>query len=206
MLAQNLNTISDNLDTTLLVNSVGAMIIVDDERSDEVAQREALLDRVMGANRKRKSSEKIRKNRLPAMGLNLVARNESGLLIGSIRLWPIRMANKNGGFINALLLGPLAISQDFAGQGIGSRLMVEAISRAKILGHGAILLVGDADYYCRFGFSASKADNLAMPGPFERQRFQALELIVGWLDNATGVVMPSGEKIKRNISSAKSVA
>lgn len=206
MLAQSLKNISDNGDAALINNSASAMIIIDDERSCEVAQREALLDSVMGANRKRKSSEKIRKNRLPAVGLNLVARDESGMLIGSIRLWHICLAHKNGGFINALLLGPLAIRHEFAGQGIGSRLMVEAISRAKLLGHGAILLVGDADYYCRFGFCASKAANLSMPGPFERQRFQAFELVTGWLDMAIGVVMPSGEKIKRIASAVKNVA
>ena len=41
-----------------------------------------------------------------------------------------------------------------------------AIAEAKKRGHGAILLVGDAPYYERFGFFADKARHLVMPGPF----------------------------------------
>ena len=210
MLAQDFKTISFINAVAPVSHSVAAMIvpaiIIDDERSNEVPQREALLDAVMGPQRKRKSSEKIRKNRLPADGLNLVARDENGTVIGSVRLWHIRVANKNGGFRPALLLGPLAVSPYFSGKGIGSRLMVEAISRAKALGHGAILLVGDADYYCRFGFCASKAADLAMPGPFERSRFQGLELIEGWLQNTHGVIIAAGKKSERIVRASKKVA
>ncbi len=56
----------------------------------------------------------------------------------------------------ALLLGPLAVAPDHKGAGIGSALMRHAIEEAKRLEHGAILLVGDAPYYARFGFSAEK--------------------------------------------------
>ena len=52
-------------------------------------------------------------------------------------------------------------------------------SEARRLGHRAILLVGDAPYYQRFGFSAEKTASLAMPGPYERHRFLALELVDG---------------------------
>ena len=54
--------------------------------------------------------------------------------------------------------------------GIGSALMRHAIAEAARLGHRAILLVGDAPYYARFGFSAEKTGALAMPGPYERHR------------------------------------
>ena len=56
----------------------------------------------------------------------------------------------------ALLLGPLAVDPSVKGAGIGSALMRHAIAEAARLGHGAILLVGDAPYYARFGFSAEK--------------------------------------------------
>lgn len=53
--------------------------------------------------------------------------------------------------------------------------MQHAIAEAKRLGHGAILLVGDPEYYSRFGFYfAEKTGELAMPGPFEKRRFLAL--------------------------------
>ena len=66
--------------------------------------------------------------------------------------------------------------------------MSHAISEAERLGHQAILLVGDAPYYGRFGFSADKTGQLSMPGPYERHRFLALELVAGALDDAAGTL------------------
>lgn len=95
-----------------------------------------------------------------------------------------------------LLLGPLAIDPAHAGFGIGAALMRHAIGEAVRLGHGAILLVGDQPYYGRFGFSAEKTGRLAMPGPYERHRFLALELKAGALDGAHGTLRASGRKLR----------
>ena len=73
--------------------------------------------------------------------------------------------------------------------------MRHAIAEALRLGHQAILLVGDASYYARFGFSADKTGDLAMPGPYERERFLALELEEAALDRAVGVLKATGRKL-----------
>ena len=78
--------------------------------------------------------------------------------------------------------------------GIGAALMREAIAEASRLGHGAVMLVGDAAYYQRFGFSAARTDALSMPGPYEKNRLLALELVAGALDGASGVLRPAGRK------------
>jgi predicted N-acetyltransferase YhbS len=75
--------------------------------------------------------------------------------------------------------------------------MRHAIAEAERLGHRAILLVGDAPYYARFGFSAEMTGRLAMPGPYERHRFLALELVPGALDGARGVLKPAGRKARK---------
>jgi hypothetical protein len=49
-------------------------------------------------------------------------------------------------------------------------------------GHRAILLVGDPEYYERFGFTADKTALLWMPGAYDRRRLLALELVPGSLD------------------------
>jgi predicted N-acetyltransferase YhbS len=71
------------------------------------------------------------------------------------------------------------------------------VAEAARLGHTAIVLVGDAPYYGRFGFSAEKTGMLAMPGPYEKHRLLALELESGALDGAHGIIRPTGRKIKR---------
>lgn len=169
--------------------------VVETETSADIVAREALLDRAMGPDRRRKSSEKIRRGRLPAEGLALVARDAEGQLVGTVRLWDVQAGiAADGRPVNALLLGPLAVDSAHEGKGIGGALMRAAIAEASSRGHGAILLVGDAPYYARFGFSAEKAQHLVMPGPFQRERFLGLELKDGWLEGAAGMIVASGRK------------
>ncbi|SJZ79911.1 GNAT family N-acetyltransferase [Consotaella salsifontis] len=167
------------------------------EAPADVAAREALLDRAMGPGRKRKSSEAIRRGRLPAEGLAFSALDGSGALTGTVRLWNIGAGMREGAAVPALLLGPLAVDPRQHGGGLGSAMMREAIADAQKRGHGAIILVGDPEYYARFGFSAEKTGALFMPGPFERHRLLALELIPGWLDGVAGRITPTGRKIER---------
>ena len=67
-----------------------------------------------------------------------------------MRLWEVSAGRSRA----ALLLGPLAVHPDYRRHGIGSALMRRALHEAGRRGHRAVLLVGDASYYGRFGFSA----------------------------------------------------
>lgn len=163
------------------------MIRIEDEAPADVGAREALLDRAFGPARFRKTSERIREGRLAADGLSLVAR-DGRRLVGTVRLWHVAAGDAGA----ALLLGPLAVDETMRGEGLGGRLMRRALNRAASLGHRAVLLVGDAPYYARFGFSAEAAAGLAMPGPFERHRLLGLELSPGALGRAAGLVLPTG--------------
>ncbi len=157
------------------------------EAPAEVGAREALLDRVMGPARFFKPSERLRRGRKPADRLALVAR-DGGRLVGTVRLWHVR-----AGAVPALLLGPLAVDHTAQGDGIGAALMRLAIARASMIGHASIILVGDPEYYERFGFSAGLTTGLVMPAPVERRRFLGLELIPDGLAATSGLVSTSGE-------------
>ena len=176
------------------------MIIRDDLPTD-VGQREALLDLTMGEIRFRRSSERLREGRLPAEGLALVAERD-GAVIGTVRLWDAKASGLKG----ALMLGPLAVAPAVEGQGIGAALMQEAIERASRFAHSAIILVGDAPYYARFGFSARAAHRLAMPGPFERHRMLGLALQPRALDHAHGTLKAAGRLQAENALAAVNAA
>ena len=133
----------------------------------------------------------------------MVARDADGAVVGTVRLWNVAAGQRGHA---ALLLGPLAVDPSLKGCGIGAALMNHAVAEAARLGHGAILLVGDAPYYARFGFSAEKTGALAMPGPFEPHRLLALELKVGALDGAKGVLQPTGRKASAAARQALTVA
>lgn len=167
-------------------------IVIEDERPGDDAARESLLDRAFGPARFRKTCQKLRSGRLPARGLALVARaldgrGGGGAIVGTVRLWHV-----NAGGVPALMLGPLAVDADYRSFGIGRRLMVEALERARALGYRAVLLVGDAPYYQQFGFSRDLTRDLRLPGPVEVERFLARELVPGGLAGARGLVRATG--------------
>ncbi|MBU4528178.1 MAG: N-acetyltransferase [Hoeflea sp.] len=174
---------------------------IDEELGSDANAREALLDRAMGEGRKRKSSEKLRRGRLPSAGLAFVARSGSGAVTGSVRLWDVACGEKS-----LLLLGPLAVEPSASGQGIGSALMRHAMAQAAELGHSAIILVGDAPYYARFGFSAEKTGGVLMPGPVERDRLLGCELLDGHLDDASGLLIARGRRADRRQSSSDAMS
>ncbi|GAB6845887.1 putative N-acetyltransferase YhbS [Methylorubrum rhodinum] len=163
------------------------MIQIRDEIASDVAVRERLLDACFGPARFLKTSQRLREGRLPARGLAVTAVHGEKL-VGTVRLWEVAA----GCGRPALLLGPLAVDPSLQGAGLGGALMRRALTRAAELGHGAVLLVGDAPYYARFGFTGERAAGLAMPGPFERERFLGLDLIPGALDGAEGVLHATG--------------
>lgn len=163
------------------------MVQIRDEVAGDVVAREHLLDACFGEARRLKTSERLREGRLPAEGLALIAERE-GRVVGTCRLWHVEAGPRRP----ALLLGPLAVDPAIQGLGLGSILMRAALRRADVLGHGAVLLMGDAPYYARFGFSAGLAEGLFMPGPFERERFLGLELRAGALSGARGILRAAG--------------
>jgi len=167
------------------------MITVRHETPFDVARREALLDDAFGQGRSTKTAERLREGRLPEAGLSFVA-CAGKRLVGTLRLWSISA----GPARQALLLGPLAVASDCRKCGIGGLLMRHAIRQAERRGHRAILLVGDAPYYGRFGFSAEKTGALWLPGPYAHDRLLARELVPGALNGAHGLVSATGRSAK----------
>ena len=167
----------------------GDDVVLRDERVTDAPARERLLDAAFGPARFRKTCERLRTSRKAADGLSRSADHE-GELVGTVRLWHI-----DAGGVPALLLGPIAVASHLRSSGVGRRLMAEALFRAVCRGHEAILLVGDAAYYERFGFSRSLTRGLSMPGPVEDDRFLGLELTPGALSSAQGMVSATGQSI-----------
>jgi predicted N-acetyltransferase YhbS len=166
------------------------MITIRQETPFDVARREALLDAAFGDCRFTKTAERLREGRLPEEGLSFAA-CAGGRLVGTVRLWNIAAGRARP----ALLLGPLAVASEFRQCGIGGDLMRHALEEARRRGHRAVLLVGDAPYYGRFGFSAEKTDALALPGPYASDRLLARELVPGALAGARGLVRATGRRI-----------
>src|ERR1700754_2118507 len=156
------------------------------ERASDVVAREALLDACFGVNRHTRTCQRLRDGRAPAEGLALSVVRQ-GRLVGTVRLWHVSAGGKP-----ALMLGPLAVDARCRALGLCGALMVRALEIARQRGHGAVILLGDAPYYARFGFSGAKTAELSLPGPFERDRLLGLELRDGALDDAWGMIVADG--------------
>ena len=183
--------------TKIALTPKAAPFAIRAERASDVAAREALLDACFGANRHTRTCQRLRDGRAPAEGLALSAVRQ-GRLVGTVRLWHV-----SAGGIPALILGPLAVDSAFRKLGIGAALMDHALAAAKARGHRAVVLLGDAPYYARFGFSAAKTGELKLPGAFERDRLLGLELSEGALDGAWGMIAATGAPVKARVLKAK---
>ena len=174
--------------TTAALLSDAAPFAIRAERTSDVAAREALLDACFGDTRHTRTCQRLRDGRAPAEGLALSAVRQ-GKLVGTVRLWHVSVGGSP-----ALMLGPLAVEASSRSFGVGAALMDHALAAAKARGHRAVILLGDAPYYARFGFSGAKTRELSLPGPFERERLLGLELIGGGLDDAWGMIVATGAK------------
>src|SRR5438105_12968901 len=168
--------------TTVALTPDAAPYAIRSERASDVVAREALLDACFGENRHMRTCQRLRDGRTPAEGLAFSAVAE-GRLVGTLRLWHV-----SAGATPALVLGPLAVEASSRQLGVGAALMDHALAAAKARGHRAVILLGDAPYYARFGFSGVKTCELSLPGPFERDRLVGLELLEGALDGARGTI------------------
>jgi predicted N-acetyltransferase YhbS len=170
------------------------------ERASDVVARETLLDACFGENRHLRTCQRLRDRRAPAEGLALSAVSQ-GRLVGTLRLWHVSAGGKP-----ALVLGPLAVDPSCRKLGVGATLIRQALAEAQARGHGAVILLGDAPYYARFGFSDLKTGELSLPGPFERDRLLGLELTEGALDGAWGMIAPAGApQLKRRARATKAL-
>jgi predicted N-acetyltransferase YhbS len=177
---------TDLRNTTVAFPSQGAPFAIRAERASDVVAREALLDACFGEDRQKRTCQRLRDGRAPAEGLSLSAVRK-GRLVGTVRLWHV-----SAGGVPALILGPLAVEDSCRKLGVGAALMARALAAAAARGHRAVVLLGDAPYYVRFGFTAAKTADLLLPGAFERERLLGLELQDGALDGAWGMIIPTG--------------
>jgi predicted N-acetyltransferase YhbS len=148
---------------------------------------ETLLDRSFGPDRLKKSAYKLREgvDHIPELSFVAIEHDEDGreMLEGTIRYWPVTVDGTA-----MLLLGPIAVSQRFQGAGLGSRLIRMSLNKAAAMDHRAVILIGDAPYYERFGFTRALTLAMQFPGPVDPNRFLGLELVPGALDGVAGMV------------------
>ena len=100
-----------------------------------------------------------------------------GEIVGHILLSRMTVSG-DGRPLRAQGLAPVGVLPGFQGGGIGAGLIEAALTIARAIGEDLVFLLGEPDYYARFGFSAATAAPFASPyaGPW----FVALALQPGF--------------------------
>lgn len=107
--------------------------------------------------------------------ISLVA-EQTGEIVGHVMLSRMNVS-AGGRAFRALGLGPVGVLPGAQGSGVGSELIRSALAIAGALGEEVVFVLGEPEYYFRFGFSAEAAAPFASPyaGPY----FMALWLRPG---------------------------
>jgi putative acetyltransferase len=158
------------------------MIIREETEGDLLAIR-ALNRRAFGGDYEAQLIDKLRAAHFIVASLVALDGDEviGHLLFSSL---PVEVDGRD---VNAVALAPIAVSPERQRRGIGSELIVEGLALLKKKQVEAVIVLGHAAYYPRFGFSPLLTRNLA--SPFRgKAEFMALELVVGTLSGQQGSV------------------
>ena len=153
------------------------------ETEEDGYEVEYLYDLAFAPGREALSSYRLREDVARVRALCLAARDEYGVLAGAIRYWPVVIGE---GRHAALLLGPVAVHPTYQGEGLGGLLVRESLDRAAGLGWHRVVLIGDAPYYGKFGFT--RAEGLAFPPPTTPERLLCRGLVDGAFAGVAGVI------------------
>lgn len=134
--------------------------------------------------------EQLRQSEDYIRGLDLVAERQ-GELVGSIIATRAKVIGKGMKSKDVLCVGPLSVLPDLQGKGIGAKLMLEIIRRAERLNFKGLILLGDPDYYHRFGFVNAKQYDITTKDGQNFDPFMALELHKGSLKGVKGMFYES---------------
>lgn len=154
------------------------------EQAEDDPAIERLYERTFGPGRFARTAFRLRELAAHKRELSFTARIGT-LLVGSVRLTPIRI-----GEAAALLLGPLTVEPPFREHGIGAALIDASLAAARKAGARLVLLVGDEPYYGRMGFKKVPRGQVKLPGPVDPERVLVAELAEGAFANVAGPVRP----------------
>ena len=118
--------------------------------------------------------------------LSLVAEH-AGEVIGHVFFSPVTVEGPRPA-PPAAGLAPLAVAPEAQGCGAGAALVRAGLEACPSLGWQAVFLLGDPEYYARFGFVRAAPRGLRYESEAFDRGFQVLDLVPGALEGCSGWV------------------
>ena len=121
--------------------------------------------------------------------LSLVAADAAGEIVGHLLLSPCPVEDEAGMVRTTVLaIGPVAVRPSAQRRGVGSALMYAAMSLAMARGAPALVLLGHADYYPRFGFESARGVGLQPPADEWPDHVWMARRLPAWDESMRGTV------------------
>lgn len=117
--------------------------------------------------------------------LGMVASDDQGQIIGYIAFSPVTVMNEDRQWVG---LAPLAVDAAYRRQGLAQRLVYESLDSLNEFSYAAVVVLGDPDYYGRFGFTPAAKYQLDCRWPGCEQAFQIYLLADDALNGVSGLV------------------
>lgn len=109
-------------------------------------------------------------------------------IVGHIFFSPVTLEDVNAKNLMVLGLGPVAVRPDHQHQGIGSQLICQGVEQCRQRGSRAVFVLGDPQFYARFGFIPAEESALRCEYTVPEGAFRVLELEPGALQHCRGLV------------------
>ncbi|MBE9186275.1 N-acetyltransferase [Microcoleus sp. LEGE 07076] len=113
---------------------------------------------------------------------------QSDRIVGHSLFSLVAVEGKCSSKLSVLGLAPVAVLPDYQRQGIGTLLIREGLKECARSGFEAVVVLGDPDFYSRFGFVPASSKNLGCEYDVPDEAFMVLELESGALQDCSGTV------------------
>ena len=125
----------------------------------------------------------LRRHAAPVISLGA---EEDANIVGHILFSPVTLADEAK--LTLMGLAPMAVVPARQRQGIGSSLVVEGLERCRRANVAAVVVLGHAEYYPRFGFMPAARMSLRCEYDVPEDVFMVRELYDGALRGVSGTI------------------
>ncbi|WBM71154.1 N-acetyltransferase [Buttiauxella sp. WJP83] len=144
---------------------------------------DALLRRSFNGNGEADLVKALREDGLLTLGV--VATDDEGQVVGYVAFSPVAVEGEELQWVG---LAPLAVDEAYRGQGLAKKLVYEGLDSLNEFGYAAVVTLGEAAMYERFGFVPAAQYGLRCAWPDTEAYFLIHPLADDALNGVSGLV------------------